>query len=221
MDPAPVNTGTYPVVPVPVTVLGAEMLTDPLEPVAIVMLVPAMRYEVPSVSFVREPLNPLAAYSVPLTNTSPPKTDLPVLEGPVDPDTNKKTSLPVVMEAEPLLRITLPAVPVPAEGMFPADMVILPACAVAAVEVVVPAERDILPAVETVVESPAVRLTSPPGELDPDPFPPDMVTLPPPTELPPAAPETEIPFPVCVVPLVDPFMDNAEVVLFEETFVML
>lgn len=75
MDPTPVNTGTYPVVPVPVTVLGDEMLTEPLDPVAMVMLVPAMRYEVPSTNRVREPEIPEAPKRVPLTYASPAKRD--------------------------------------------------------------------------------------------------------------------------------------------------
>ena len=73
------------------------IVTEPFDPVDMPMLLPAMRYEVPSVSFVREPLRPA------LKLTAPVK---------VDP-------LIVATLLSSIVRVTVPLVP-PPRRPFPA-----------------------------------------------------------------------------------------------------
>ena len=68
----------------------------PLEAEVIVIPDPAMRYEVPSVKRVRDPLSPCMAYDVPETTKSPPKTDAPFVKlflDPIAPETKKEISV--------------------------------------------------------------------------------------------------------------------------------
>ena len=54
-----------------------EITTCPLEDELIVTLVPATRYEVPSVNLVSDPESPFSAVIDPDDTTSPPKSDIP------------------------------------------------------------------------------------------------------------------------------------------------
>ena len=115
---------------------------------------------------------------------------------------------------------TLPAVPVPPDGMEPAASVMFPPLVPAVVEDVSPALIEISPAAAEDDEEPAESVMPPAFDEAPPEFPAVRVTVPPPTEVVPTAAVTATPFPVEVDPLVDPLRVRAEVVLFVEKFVM-
>ena len=74
----------------------------PEDPDVTVTPVPPIKYEDPSVSLVKDPDNPVLAYSVPETNTSPPKAEIPNIPEafpPIDPDTKKFVSVPGILAA--------------------------------------------------------------------------------------------------------------------------
>ena len=83
--------------PIPAPPSDNEIVIAPLEPVAISILSPAIKYEEPSVSLVKEPDIPQPASNAPLVYTSPPKTAVPnvlFFKAPLLPETKKKTSAP-------------------------------------------------------------------------------------------------------------------------------
>ena len=73
----------------------AVIVIDPFVPDAIVTFVPAIRYDDPSVSLVRDPLIPVSAIITPETTKSPPKAPKPYFESLLEciaPDTKKFAS---------------------------------------------------------------------------------------------------------------------------------
>ena len=97
--PPPVNPVPAVTPVISPTVPSLVIVIAPLDAEVIPIPEPAIKYEVPSTNFVSDPEIPFLTTSEPDESTSPPKTEVPLIDVPIEsiePDTKKLVSVNVL-----------------------------------------------------------------------------------------------------------------------------